>query len=134
MATILGLDYGGKRVGIAISDEGGTIALPLTTYPAEPRTALLERIADLVADRDASTVVVGLPISLAGRETAQTEETRVFVIALQQFLAVPVVTTDERLTSVEATRAGANKATTDQAAAALLLQQYLDRLQQGGDA
>jgi len=131
---VLGLDYGTKRVGLALSDETGTIAQPLCFLPAEPAAKLLERLKEIVAERTVEEIVVGLPRNMNGTYGPAAEKTREFVAALQQAVTVPVKTWDERLTSVQANRfliesgmrREKRKERVDQAAAAILLQSYLD--------
>jgi putative holliday junction resolvase len=132
---ILAIDHGTKRVGVAISDETATIAQPLEYIAAQPSAKLLSRIGDIVTQRDVHEVVVGLPRNMDGTCGPAVETVREFVAALQQVLAVPVKTWDERLTSVQANRflieSGVRREKrrekVDQTAAAILLQSYLDR-------
>jgi putative holliday junction resolvase len=132
---ILAIDHGTKRVGLAISDEMAVIAQPLEFLAAEPPAKLLSRLAEIVLQRQVGEIVVGLPRNMDGSFGPAVEKTREFVAALQQAVAVPVKTWDERLTSVQANRflidAGVRRAKrrekVDQTAAAILLQSYLDR-------
>jgi len=132
---ILAIDHGTKRVGLALSDETGTIAQPLQFLPAEPASALLELLKAIVAERKVEEIVVGLPRNMNGTYGPAAEKARAFVAALQQVLGVPVHTWDERLTSVQANRflidsgmrREKRKERVDQTAAAILLQSYLDR-------
>ncbi|MGA2749834.1 MAG: Holliday junction resolvase RuvX [Verrucomicrobiota bacterium] len=134
----LALDHGTKRVGVAISDETGTIALPLQYIAAEPAAQLLERLKEIVAERQAGEVVVGMPRNMNGTYGPAAEKAREFVTALKQVLTVPVRTWDERLTSAQAgrmlietgMRRDKRKQRVDQTAAAILLQSYLDSLGQ----
>jgi putative Holliday junction resolvase len=124
---VLALDYGSARCGCALSDPTGTIATPLETVSAPATRAGLRALAALVAERDAERVVVGLPISLRGRDTRQTAETRSFASELQRVLgdAVPVELYDERFTTRIAQRAGNGAAAEDSRAAAHLLDSWL---------
>jgi putative Holliday junction resolvase len=120
---VLALDYGTRRCGCAISDPTGTLATPLSAVePPEP-----ERIARLAAEHDAERVVVGLPISLGGEDTAQTALSREFAAELADLLDVPVETYDERLTTKMASQSARDGARADQdsLAAAHLLESYL---------
>jgi putative Holliday junction resolvase len=131
---ILAIDHGTKRVGLALSDETGTIAHPLQFLPAEPAATLLDRLHEIVAERNVERIVVGIPRNMNGTYGPAAEKVRAFVAALQQVLTAPVETWDERLTTVEANRflieAGLRrrqrKEKVDQTAAAILLQSYLD--------
>jgi putative Holliday junction resolvase len=121
---ILALDYGAARTGVAVSDASGTIARPLTVIERAVSDAGLERIAALVRDEEAETVVVGLPLTLRGERGLQAEETERFVALLRTALDVPVETYDERFTTTLAAHA-AGQAPEDARAAAHLLESYL---------
>lgn len=137
---VLGIDYGGRRIGLALSDASGTLASPLRVFErprSEPETVRLlgQEIARLVADDDGlATVVVGWPRRLDGTPNAQTPMVEAFARALGQAVAVPVVLQDERLSSHEAEARLAlterdwrkRKQMLDAAAAAIVLQDYLD--------
>jgi len=131
----MALDFGSRRTGVAISDELGLYAHPRPAIKGGVR-ALLDAIPPLVAGETVGEVIVGLPRTLAGEDSAQTEATRAFVERLREQLDVPVTTWDERLTSVEAARyvpSGRHRdGALDSAAAALLLQAVLDS--RAGDA
>jgi putative Holliday junction resolvase len=131
---LLAIDHGEKRVGLAVSDESGTIAQPLAFLPAQPASTLPARLAKILAERKVDEIVVGLPRNMDGSYGPAAEKVRQFVAALQQAVTVPVKMWDERLTSVQANRclieAGLRrdqrKGRVDSAAAAILLQSYLD--------
>lgn len=137
---VIGIDVGARRVGIAISDATRTLARPLESIVVESdRDAIdrvVARIETLASEEDGVTaVVVGLPYRLDGSPTDATERATAFVDALRQRTPLPIFTEDERLTSVEAESRLARrerdwkkrKATIDALAAAILLQDYLDR-------
>lgn len=120
---VLAVDPGEARAGCAISDPSGTIATPLgVVEPPDPAA-----VAELATKRRVERVVVGLPISLDGREGAQARAAREFRDALASKLDVPVDTFDERLTTklAEATARGGAAAAADALAAAHLLESYL---------
>ena len=122
---VLALDYGSARCGCAISDPTGTLARPLAALePPDPGA-----VARLVADSDAERVVVGLPLSLSGEDSAQTRLSREFAAELGDLLDVPVETYDERLTTTMANRTAREGASADpdSLAAAHLLESYLER-------
>jgi putative Holliday junction resolvase len=133
---VLGIDHGTKRVGLALSDETGTIAQPLEFLPAEPAERLLNLLQGIVAARKVEVILVGIPRNMNGTYGPSAERAREFVAALQQVLTVPVKTWDERLTTVQANRflietgmrRQKRKERVDQTAAAILLQSYLDHL------
>jgi putative Holliday junction resolvase len=137
---ILGIDVGRRRVGLAISDPSGTLARPLLTVTvaraADAVDKVLVQVARLAAEDDGlAAIVVGVPARLDGRPTAETPYVAAFVAALQARAPVPVLTEDERLTSREAESRLAvgekdwrrRKEKLDAAAAAVILQDYLDR-------
>jgi putative Holliday junction resolvase len=124
---VLALDYGEARCGCALSDPTGTVATPLPVIERPATRRGVGRIAALVAERDVERVIVGLPIGLSGRDTAQTAETRTFAARLGERLDVPVELYDERFTTRLAQRSGGTKADEDSRAAAILLQSWLAR-------
>jgi putative Holliday junction resolvase len=131
---ILAIDHGTKRVGLALSDETGTIAQPLQFLPAEPAAKLFERLKEIVVERKVEEIVVGIPRNMNGTYGPAAEKAREFVTALQLVVTAPVRTWDERLTTVQAHRVlietgmrrEKRKERVDQTAAAILLQSYLD--------
>jgi putative Holliday junction resolvase len=137
---VLALDLGSKRIGVAVSDAGGVLATPRTTVERSgDRARDHSRIADLVAEEEAGTVVVGLPLSLDGHTGPAAAAVLAEVAELAAVLAVPVVTHDERLTTVtahEQLRAAGmggrrRRSVVDQQAAAVLLQSWLDAKRPG---
>ena len=135
MNPILAIDFGRARIGAAISDELQLLAHPLETIAANKRSAA--RVAEIVCQRKVDHVVVGIPRQLSGKIGAAASEALGFVDKLRAILRCPVVTWDERLTTVAANRAlrEAGKKTratrnyVDQVAAQMILQGYLDRRQ-----
>ncbi|MDB6056524.1 MAG: rnhD [Verrucomicrobiales bacterium] len=133
---VLALDHGTKRIGLAISDEMGMIAQPLTFLNAEPIVALLESLKKVVAERNVEQILVGIPRNMDGTYGPAAEKARKFVEQLKVAIGVPIRTWDERLTSVQANRdmiqgglrREERKLKADQTAAAILLQSYLDSL------
>jgi putative Holliday junction resolvase len=125
---ILGVDHGTKRIGLAISDETGTIAQSVGYVSA---IADLLRIA---TEQTAGKIVVGVPRRLDGTASQQTERTLAFIESLRRATSLPVVPWDERLTSKQAERAllegnvrrKDRREKIDQLAAQLMLQSYLD--------
>jgi putative holliday junction resolvase len=136
---VVGLDLGERRIGVAVSDASGTLARPLTTLErgSSDRDAV-ERlhglIAELAAEDDVDAVVVGLPTRLDGSPHRQTERVSTMVTLLSARLTIPVFTCDERLSSREAEERLSvrekdwrkRKLKLDAAAAAVILQDYLD--------
>jgi putative Holliday junction resolvase len=122
---VLALDYGSARCGAAVSDPSGTLATPLEPVERAGTRKGIQRVAELVDEFDAERVVVGLPVSLSGGDSAQTRETRAFAERLRTALSVPVELYDERFTTALARRAGGDAAL-DSRAAAVLLDEWLN--------
>ncbi|MGO8683862.1 MAG: Holliday junction resolvase RuvX [Thermoleophilia bacterium] len=121
---VLALDYGIERTGVAISDESGTIARPLTVVPRAASKQGLAELAAIIKLQAAVTVVVGLPVSLNGREHAQSWAVRDFAARLAKVIDVPIVFYDERFTTKVANARG-GAAALDARAAATILEGYL---------
>jgi putative holliday junction resolvase len=130
----MGVDYGSRRVGCAISDELGMVASPLTTLDVTGLRDAIEQVADLCARREAGRVIVGLPLNMNGSEGAMAALTREFAARLQARTGVAVFLVDERFSSkmaenvlIEAdmSRRG-RKGVIDRMAAQIVLQSYLD--------
>lgn len=135
----MGIDVGSVRVGVAKSDGGGVLATPVVTLARDTRTNRdISQLADLVREYEAVGVVVGLPVTLAGREGPSAAMARDYAARLSEQIApIRVQLLDERLTTVSAARkladggvrgARAKRAVIDQAAAVELLQHWLDSL------
>src|SRR5438067_3161272 len=132
MNRILGLDLGRVRIGAALSDELRLLAHPLETVPADAQATA--RLTEIVREKKVDHVVVGIPRQMNGRIGAAATEALQFVEKLRAILPCPVVTWDERLTTVAAHRAlrDAGKKTRhtrgyiDQVAVQMILQSYLD--------
>jgi putative Holliday junction resolvase len=123
---VLALDYGSARCGCAVSDPTGVLARPLAPVLAPATRRGIGRLRALVTELGAERVLVGLPLSLSGADSAQTEEARAFAARLEQTLSVPVELYDERFTTRLAERAG-GRASEDSRAAAHLLESWLAR-------
>jgi len=141
VTRVLGVDVGGRRIGLAISDPSRTLARPLATLDVGSAAEGIARVADAIEqlqrDEDGlSSIVVGLPIRLDGSSSDETAKVAAFIEALRARTRVPIVTADERLTSREAeSRLSVQerdwrrrKKKLDAAAAAIILQEHLDRM------
>ncbi|MDD7964754.1 Holliday junction resolvase RuvX [Actinomycetospora lemnae] len=133
----LGVDVGSVRIGVALSDPGGVLATPLVTLDHDGAGTDLDRLVALVDEHEVVEVVVGLPRTLAGRDGPAAQTAREYADALTRRLGdrdVPVVLSDERLTTVNATRTLSDRGVKgrkqrrviDQAAAVGILQGHLD--------
>lgn len=125
MAKYLGLDYGTKRIGIALSDENEKIAFPRNVVSGEWKT-FFAFVLNLVKEERVRGVVVGLAKSFNGEETKMTKEIYRFAQKLEHELALPVYFQDEVLSTKAALRSHTKKEMIDAASAALILQSYLD--------
>jgi putative Holliday junction resolvase len=132
---VVALDLGARRIGVAVSDVTGTLASPhLVLERSGDVAADHRRLAEIVADVGAERVVVGLPLSLSGGTGPAAQAAADEAVALAEVVGVPVETFDERLTTVSAdralraagTRARSRRGVIDKAAAAVLLQAWLD--------
>jgi len=130
---VLGLDLGQARIGVAISDEKGRLAVPFgSVHTGAPQD--VKAIAKIVDEQGVSTVVVGWPLTLKGERGTSAAHAERFAEALRGFLKVPVELQDERLSTVEADRAlratgagaRARRRNVDASAAAVILQSWLD--------
>ena len=123
----LGIDYGSKRIGIAISDEEGRIAFPRVTFDGTDEKKALLEIQDIVKKEAISKIIIGIPISFGGQSTAQTKVVRQFGDTLSPLVQLPVEFENEILTSKMGRDAGIPKDRLDASAAAIILQSYLDK-------
>mgnify|MGYP001003153063 FL=1 len=134
MGRALGIDFGTKRVGLALSDRSNMIASPYKTLNYVSEKDLITQLETIVTKNDIEILVLGLPINMKGEDTAQTIKVRDFKEILSA-LRIPIVYEDERLSSVSAinslmlqnVKTGHNKPEIDKTAAAIILQQYLDK-------
>jgi len=142
---VLAVDVGSRRVGLAISDASTTLARPLETIVVKSGADAVDRVArrlvDLAAEDDGlAMIIVGLPVHLDGTPSAESARVRAFIAQLSTRTTLPIAVEDERLTSREAeSRLAARerdwrkrKLKLDGAAAAIILQDYLDRSASGG--
>ena len=136
---ILGLDYGSRRIGVAICDELGMTAQGAAIIDRKNRKADLDAIADLVSRYDIERIIIGYPLRLDGSEGVQCEKINRFCRRLETRLSLPVIRRDETLSTKEAEeilrRTGMppkkRKGIVDRVAASIILQGYLDALARG---
>ncbi|MBV8430396.1 MAG: Holliday junction resolvase RuvX [Solirubrobacterales bacterium] len=121
---VLALDYGSARCGCAVSDPTGLLATPIEPVARPLSRRGLSRLRGLVSDLEVERVIVGLPLSLSGGDSAQTQEAREFAQRIGRELTVPVELYDERFTTRLAARRG-GRASEDSRAAAHLLEGWL---------
>ena len=135
MGRILGVDYGDVRVGLALSDTTKLIASPLKTIQNKNSGLLISELKEIISENDVESIVVGFPVGMKGQDTNQTVKVKDFTQSLST-LCLPIFLEDERLSSIAAKKSlymeniktGHNKEIIDQRAAAIVLQQFLDRI------
>ncbi len=133
---VLAIDHGTKRMGIAVSDDLGMLAHPLEFIPADPFHKFLARLKEILEAKEIDQILVGMPRNMNGSYGPQALKVQDFVAVLKKAVLQPVRTWDERLTTVQAAgalraigkKAKQQKDKVDAAAAAVLLQGYLDSL------
>jgi putative Holliday junction resolvase len=133
--AVLALDVGTKRIGVAVADPAGILALPLTVIARTNIRADLQRIAELAAEYSATEIVVGDPVTLSGERGAAAQKIDRFVEQLARVFTGTIHRVDERMTTAQATktliaadvRRGKRKDVVDKMAAALILETYLAR-------
>lgn len=134
MISVLGLDIGSKRIGVAGCDRTGLIATGLTTIDNKSFVYVIEQLTQIVQQREATLLVVGLPYTMDGTLGTQARRVKKITKRLAKALSLPVTYVDERLTSIEAKQqlqaehcsTDKDKGLIDRRAAAIILQQWLD--------
>lgn len=126
----LGIDYGSKRTGLAVSGGDGRIAVLKETVEEEGQQAVINRIKEIVEEDEIESIVVGLPVNMDSEATEMTETVKRFIAKLRDHVTIPVQITDERLTTEMASKLlrGVKNEERDQVAAQILLQNFLDEL------
>jgi putative Holliday junction resolvase len=135
IGRILAIDFGQKKMGVAVSDPLGITAQGLPTIVYEKVPEAMSKLKDIIASYKITKLVVGLPLNMKGELTAAGKNTEKFITKLEEEFSLPTVAWDERLTSVQAERIikelgkspSRNKTKVDEISAVLILQSYLDR-------
>ncbi len=135
----MSIDYGDKRVGIALSDPMHTISYPLCVINRKNDLDLINEIFKLISEKQVEKIIIGLPLSMSGSYSNQTKKVVLFKDVLfkeltKKSLNIDIDTVDERLSSVSAKnimiqqgiKTGHNKGKIDELSAAIILQEYLD--------
>ena len=136
MGRLLAIDYGEKRLGLAVSDPNQIISKPLKTIILSDSQYIYNELEKIISDYEIQKLIIGLPLGMDGKNTQQTGKVEAFKEDLQNKISIPVVLFDERLSSVSAKKSlisqgiktGHNKSKIDQTAAAIFLQHFLDTL------
>ncbi len=123
MGRVLGVDYGRKRVGLAISDSSRKVALP---HGVVKREKFMEEVEKLIREKGVDTVVFGLPMSLSGKELEMAGEIREVARRIKEKFGVKVILKDERFTSKLVEEKFGRDGPIDHYSAGIILQEYLD--------
>ena len=124
MSRLLGIDYGEKRIGLAVSDESLTLACELDILSPKEFWA---QLGQLISSQLISKIIIGWPLNMSGERTQKTEEVASFKLLVESKTSLPVEIIDERLSSQMAEHIKGNKTDLDSLAAQILLQNYLDK-------
>tara|TARA_B100000029_G_C17564168_1_gene954478 strand:- start:1210 stop:1629 length:420 start_codon:yes stop_codon:yes gene_type:complete len=135
LTRILSVDYGDKRVGIAISDILKIIAKPYDTIENKSDKFVIDKILEMANDKNVEKIIVGLPLTMKGEYSIQTDKVLDFINLLKKNTSISIEKYDERLSSLEAKKSlikqgiktGHNKSEVDKTAAAIFLQSYLNK-------
>lgn len=131
----LAIDYGEKRTGIAVSDAGGSMAFARATIHKTTRELFWKELCGMIAGEEAGALVVGMPKTADGNDTGTIRQIRNFIASLRRRVDLPIHIVEETLSSFEAEQklreAKKNRAGLDAAAAAGILQSFLDRQERG---
>lgn len=135
MSRILGIDFGTRRIGLALSDPTGTLASPLPFLENSNPKDVTAKLKELLQAHGVNTIVIGLPRNMDGTYGASAEKVREFITQIRPHISAEIIPQDERLTTVQASRdlsrIGLNqkdlRRKIDSSSASLILQQFLDR-------
>lgn len=139
MGRILAIDYGEKRIGLALSDISKFLASPFRTIQNTGFKAVVKELKNIIDEQNVEGIVVGLPVTMKGSKSQKTEEVEAWIEKIKAQITIPVDTMDERLTTIQAhqiihakgQKVGKKRDVVDQYSAAILLQAYLDKRKTG---
>ncbi|MEJ5304357.1 MAG: Holliday junction resolvase RuvX [Ignavibacteria bacterium] len=136
MGRVLGIDYGSKRIGLALSDPTNTLASPLPTIQNDAKA--IEKIVDIISKNSVSKIVIGYPLNMNGTKSEICNKVDMFVSKLSRKTNCEIIKRDERLTSyiaqqqilesVKSKKKRQDKSLVDQFSARIILQEYLDEI------
>ncbi len=125
---ILGIDYGSKRIGLALADENNQIALPYRILENKSDDVIFEEFKKIVKEKDITKIVVGLPLTMKGEFGLKAREIQKFINKMRNIIFIPIVEMDERLSSKLADTLGGEKGKNrDIGAAMIILDGYLSQ-------
>ena len=135
MTRILSIDYGDKRIGLALSDILKIIAKPFDTIENKSNKFVIDTILEISIEKNVEKIIVGFPLTMKGKYSIQTQKVLDFINLIEENTSIPIIKYDERLSSIEAKKSlikqgiktGHNKGEVDKTAAAIFLQSYLDK-------
>ena len=135
-SRVMALDYGERKIGVALSDALQMISYPYKTIDRKKTPNYIGEIKNIIENKEVGSIVVGYPISMSSQETKQTKITMDFINELKNKISIEVFKYDERLSSKEAVRylqnqnikTGHNKEKIDQISASIILEQFLATL------
>tara|TARA_B100000029_G_C17424249_1_gene905471 strand:- start:426 stop:836 length:411 start_codon:yes stop_codon:yes gene_type:complete len=133
LGRILALDVGSRRIGVSMSDPMQIIASPFSVIDCKISKDVFSEIIDIIDDYSIDSLVIGMPITMKGKDSIQTKEVKQFIDKISKLINIEVYTVDERLSSVSAekeliksgVKTGHNKGEIDKTAATLILQEFL---------
>ncbi len=137
----IAFDIGDKRIGVAVSDPFCEFAMPLETYYRKNFKKDVEYLINLAKERFADVIVCGLPLNFDGSKSIQTEKTESFIEEMKKLTTIPIVTEDERFTTMQAERLlleadmrrNDRKAVIDKVAASYILETYMAKMKNKGE-
>ena len=139
MTRILSIDYGNKRVGLAVSDPLKMIATSLPTMTIASMDDAVKNLFDILQNYDIEAIIIGYPLGISGKKTDQTEIVDKFIKKMKEVTKIVIIPWDERYTSVEAkqilrekgVKSRHDKGLIDQMSARIILQEYLNSISGG---
>lgn len=123
----LGIDPGKRYIGLAMADDQVKIAMPYQVLDIKDQNFLFQELEKIVDKEKIKRIIVGYPLGMSGKPTEQTKITEKFIKELKEFLSVPIIRFDERLSSKMADKISFNKNKNHAGAASIILQDYLDK-------
>ena len=134
MSRVLGIDYGERRIGLALSDPLGIIAKPLKVIDRKTTPDYKSAIIEIIDEKEVVEIIIGLPITMKGDYSEQTKTVQKFIDEISGICNIPVTEIDERFSSIAAKKSlheqgvktGHEKGRVDETAAAIILQEFLD--------